>query len=250
MEMHNERVALVTGASSGIGEATALALAEQGIRVAIAARRKNRLEDLVERIGQVGGQALALVADVTDEQQVQEMVRRTQEEWGRIDILVNNAGLMLLGPIAGANTEDWRRMVSTNLLGLLYTTHAVLPLMQTQRSGHIVNISSVAGRVARAGSGVYNATKWGVGAFSEALRQECVQNHDHIRVTVIEPGAVATDLASHITNPAAREAAFRRIQEITPLQSEDVARAIVYAVTQPAHVNVNEILLRSTEQER
>lgn len=248
MEMQNNRVALVTGASSGIGEVTALALAEQGIRVAIAARRKDRLENLVKRISQVGGQALALAADVTDEQQVQEMVRRTQEEWGRIDILVNNAGLMLLGPIAGANTEDWRRMVSTNLLGLLYATHAVLPLMQAQRSGHIVNISSVAGRVARAGSGVYNATKWGVGAFSEALRQECVQ--DHIRVTVIEPGAVATDLASHITNPAAREAAFRRIQAITPLQSEDVARAIVYAVTQPFHVNVNEILLRSTEQER
>ncbi|MEO6893296.1 MAG: SDR family NAD(P)-dependent oxidoreductase, partial [Ktedonobacteraceae bacterium] len=158
------------------------------------------------------------------------------------------AGLMLLGPIAGADTEDWRRMISTNLLGLLYATHAVLPAMKAQRSGHIVNISSVAGRIARAGSGVYNATKWGVGAFSEALRQECFQ--EHIRVTVIEPGVVDTDLASHITQPAARETALRRIQEITPLQSEDIANAIVYAVTQPPHVNVNEILLRPTDQER
>ena len=248
MKRHEERVALVTGASSGIGEATAWALAERGMCVAVAARRTDRLETLVERIGQQGGEALALEVDVTDERQVQAMVRRTQRYWGRLDILVNSAGLMLLGPIAGAETEDWRRMISTNLLGLLYATHAVLPLMKAQQSGHIVNISSLAGRIARAGSAVYNATKWGVGAFSEALRQECVQ--DHIRVTVIEPGVVETDLASHITNPAARETALRRIQDITPLQREDIANAIVYAVTQPAHVNVNEILLRPTEQER
>jgi NADP-dependent 3-hydroxy acid dehydrogenase YdfG len=248
MDQNEERVALVTGASSGIGEATARALAALGIRVAVAARRTEQLETLVERIAQSGGQALPLIADVTDEQQVQAMVRHTQEQWGRLDILVNSAGLMLLGPIAGADTEDWRRMISTNLLGLLYTTHAVLPIMQAQRSGHIVNISSVAGRIARAGSGVYNATKWGVGALSEALRQECV--HDHIRVTVIEPGVVETALASHITHTTARETALRRIQEITPLQSEDIANAIVYAITQPAHVNVNEMLIRPTEQER
>lgn len=248
MERIEGRVALVTGASSGIGEATAWALAARGIRVAIAARRTDRLEALVERIGQAGGEAIALKADVTDEQQVLALVRRAQQQWGRLDILVNSAGLMLLGPIAGADMEDWRRMISTNLLGLLYATHAVLPAMKAQRSGHIVNISSVAGRIARAGSGVYNATKWGVGAFSEALRQECFQ--EHIRVTVIEPGVVDTDLASHITQPAARETALRRIQEIAPLQSEDIANAIVYAVTQPPHVNVNEILLRPTEQER
>ncbi len=248
MERYEERVALVTGASSGIGEATARALARCRMRVAVAARRTDQLEALVERIGQEGGEALALGVDVTDERQVQAMVRRTQHQWGRLDILVNSAGVMLLGPIAGAETEDWRRMISTNLLGLLYATHAVLPLMKAQQSGHIVNISSLAGRIARAGSGVYNATKWGVGAFSEALRQECVQ--DHIRVTVIEPGVVETDLASHITNPAAREIALRRIQDIMPLQREDIANAIVYAVTQPAHVNVNEILLRPTEQER
>jgi NADP-dependent 3-hydroxy acid dehydrogenase YdfG len=248
MENSKGQVALVTGASSGIGEATAWALAAHGIRVAVAARRADRLEALVERIREAGGESIALVADVTDEEQAQAMVRRTQEQWGRLDILVNNAGLMLLGPIAGANTEDWRRMVETNVLGLLYASHAVLPIMQAQGSGHIVNISSLAGRIARAGSGVYNVTKWGVVAFSEALRQECVQ--DHIRVTVIEPGVVETDLASHITHTAAREIALRRIQEITPLQSEDVANAILYAVTQPAYVNVNEILIRPTEQER
>ena len=248
MDGNKGQVALVTGASSGIGEATVLVLAARGIRVAVAARRADRLEVLVERIQQAGGEALALSVDVTDELQVQAMVRCTQEQWGRLDILVNSAGLMLLGPIAGAETEDWRRMISTNLLGLLYATHAVLPVMKAQGNGHIVNISSVAGRTARAGSGVYNATKWGVGAFSEALRQECFQ--DHIRVTLIEPGVVATDLASHITQAAARETALRRIQEIMPLQSEDVANAIVYAVTQPSHVNVNEILLRPTEQER
>lgn len=248
MERMKGQVALVTGASSGIGEATALALAERGIRVAVAARRADRLEALVARISQEGGEALPLVADVTNEQQVQDIVHSAQQHWGQLDMLVNNAGLMLLGPIAGADTEDWRRMISTNLLGLLYTTHAVLPIMKAQGSGHIVNISSVAGRIVRAGSGVYNATKWGVGAFSEALRQECIQ--DHIRVTVIEPGVVETDLASHITHAAAREIALRRIQEMAPLQSEDIANAIVYALTQPPHVNVNEILLRPTEQER
>jgi NADP-dependent 3-hydroxy acid dehydrogenase YdfG len=248
MEQNKGKVALITGASSGIGEATALVLAAQGMRIALAARRVDRLEALVQRITQNGGEAIALVADVTDEEQVQAMVAHAHGRWGRIDILVNNAGLMLLGPIAGANTEDWRRMVHTNVLGLLYATHAVLPIMKAQGSGHIVNISSVAGRVARAGSGVYNVTKWGVVAFSEALRQECVPNH--IRVTVVEPGVVETDLATHITNPTARETALQRIHTLTPLQSEDVANAIAYAVMQPAHVNVNEILIRPTEQDR
>jgi len=248
MQKSERPVALVTGASSGIGEATALALAGHDMRIAAAARRTDRLEALVERIDQEGGEALALKMDVTDEQQVQDAVRRAQQHWGRLDILVNNAGLMLLGPIIGAETEDWRRMISTNLLGLLYVTHAVLPFMQAQRAGHIVNISSLAGRIARAGSGVYNATKWGVGAFSEALRQECLQ--DHIRVSVIEPGVVETDLPTHITNATARDIALRRIQETPPLQSEDIANAILYAVTRPPHVSVNEILIRPTGQER
>jgi len=242
------KVAIITGASSGIGEATALALAEQGAHVALAARRADRLETLTQRITDSGGQAIPIVADVADEAQVREMVDKTKAQWGRIDILVNNAGVMLLGPIDSANTEDWRRMMNINVLGLMYATHAVLPLMKVQGEGHIVNISSVAGRIARAGTGVYNATKWAVCAFSEALRQEVYK--DKIRVTIIEPGVVATELPQHITDPRGKEQAQALYQSMTPLESQDIAAAIAYAVTQPPHVNVNEILIRPTEQER
>lgn len=240
------KVALVTGASSGIGEATALALAAVGAQVAIAARRADRLETLAKRIQENGGQALPIVADVSDEAQTRIMVDKVKSELGRVDILVNNAGVMLLGPIDGADTQDWQRMVNINVLGLMYATHAVLPLMKAQGAGHIVNISSVAGRTASANVGVYNATKWGVCAFSEALRQEVYK--DKIRVTVIEPGAVATELTDHITHPATKERTESWVQAMTPLESEDIAAAIVYAVTQPERVNVNEILIRPTEQ--
>lgn len=240
------KVALVTGASSGIGEATAFALASAGAGVAIAARRADRLETLAKNIKENGGQALPIVADVSDEAQTRSMVDKVKSELGRVDILVNNAGVMLLGPIDGADTEDWRRMVNINVLGLMYATHAVLPLMKAQGAGHIVNISSVAGRTASANVGVYNATKWGVCAFSEALRQEVYK--DKIRVTVIEPGAVATELTDHITHPATKERIASWVQSMTPLESEDIAAAIVYAVTQPERVNVNEILIRPTEQ--
>src|SRR4028119_1772631 len=240
----SEKVAIITGASSGIGEATALALAAQGAQVVIVARRGDRLEKVAQQISETGGKALQIIADVTDEAQVRQMVDKAQAELGRVDILVNNAGVMLLGPIDGADTEDWRRMVNLNVLGLMYATHAVLPLMKAQGEGHIINISSVAGRTAQAGSGVYNATKWGVGAFSEALRQEVYK--DKIRVTIIEPGAVATELTDHITNSAAKERLKSWISSMTPLESEDIAAAIVYAVTQPPRVNVNEILIRPT----
>jgi NADP-dependent 3-hydroxy acid dehydrogenase YdfG len=236
------RVALVTGASSGIGEATALALAAEGACVAVAARRGGRLEELARYIEDKGGQAIPIIADVAVEAQAHDMVHTAYGRWGHLDILVNNAGTGLIGPIAGADTEDWRRMVSTNLLGLMYTTHAVLEVMKGQRRGHIVNVSSVAGRTARAGWGVYNATKWGVGAFSEALRQEVYQ--DNIRVTVIEPGFVATAMTEHVADPETQEL----IHSIRLLQSEDVAAAIIYAVTQPEHVNVNEILIRPTQE--
>lgn len=244
------KIALVTGASSGIGEATALALAAEGARVAIAARRVDRLEEVAKRIQQQGGEALVMEIDVTDESKARDMVARTQKQWGRLDILVNNAGVMLLGPITGANVDDWQRMVNINLLGLMYATHEALPVMQKQGNGHIVNISSVAGRTARAGSGGYNATKWGVNAFSEALRQELAQRKEHIRVTLIEPGAVATELVSHITHEDTRHATEEWAKSMTPLQAEDIAAAILYAVTQPERVNVNEILIRPTEQER
>ena len=242
------KVALVTGASSGIGEATALALAEEGASVAISARRADRLEDLARRIEAKGGKVKAIVADVASEDQAREMVVTANAAFGRLDILVNNAGVMLLGPIANADTEDWRRMIQTNVLGLMYATHAALPLMRAQGAGHIVNISSVAGRTARAGAGVYNASKWGVGAFSESLRQEVYK--DKIRVTIIEPGAVATELTQHITHPDSKKQIEDFVQAMTPLESEDIAAAILYAVTQPPRVNVNEILIRPTDQER
>ena len=242
------QAALVTGASSGIGEATALALAAEGAAVAMAGRRTDKLEALARRIAETGGKAKVITADVSVEDQAREMVAEANAAFGRLDILVNNAGVMLLGPIANADTEDWRRMMETNVLGLMYATHAAVPLMRAQGSGHVVNISSVAGRTARAGSGVYNASKWGVGAFSESLRQEVYK--DKIRVTIIEPGAVDTELTHHITNAEAKKQTQDFYQGMTALQSEDIAAAIVYAVTQPPRVNVNEILIRPTDQER
>jgi NADP-dependent 3-hydroxy acid dehydrogenase YdfG len=240
------QVALVTGASSGIGRATALALAGAGARVAAVARRADRLDALVAEISDAGGEATAVEADVTDEAAITAAVRSTHGRWGRLDMLVNNAGVMLLGPIEGADTAEWRRMLSTNALGLMYPTHAALPLMRAAGRGHIVNVSSVAGRTARAGVGAYNASKWAVNAFSEALRQECVPHH--IRVTVIEPGIVATELQEHITHAGAKADIEKRLGSMTPLQADDVAAAILYAVTQPPHVAVNEIMLRPTEQ--
>jgi NADP-dependent 3-hydroxy acid dehydrogenase YdfG len=243
------KVCLVTGASSGIGEATALRLARGGATVAVGARRADRLEALCERIGSDGGKALAVSADVSQEDEARALVQQAASELGRLDVLVNNAGVMLLGPVVGAETEEWRRMVGVNLLGLFYCTHAALPIMGEQGSGHVVNISSTAGRNAYAGAAVYNATKWGVGAFSEALRQEVL--HANVRVSVIEPGATLTELADHVANPMAREAIERMRKEMkAPLQAEDIAEAIFYAVTQPAHVNVNEVLVRPTEQVR
>ncbi|OKH43314.1 oxidoreductase [Calothrix sp. HK-06] len=242
------KVAIITGASSGIGEATAIALAQEGASVAIGARRGERLEALAKRIEASGGKVLPIVTDVTDEDQANNLVEKTNAELGRVDILVNNAGVALTGNIDGGNTADWRRMIDVNVLGVLYTTHAVLPIFKVQQTGHVVNISSVAGRVARAGVGIYNATKWGVNAFSEALRQEVLR--DNIRVTIIEPGLVDTEINNHTTDPVAKKINEERRKAIVPLQSEDVAAAIVYAVTQPSHVNVNEILIRPTLQER
>jgi clavulanate-9-aldehyde reducatase len=241
------RVVAVTGASSGIGEATALVCARAGAAVALAARRTDRIDALAERIEGDGGKALALETDVADEQQARAFVEQTKERLGGLDVLVNNAGLMLLGPIAGADTEDWRRMVDVNLLGLLYCTHAALPIMLERGSGHIVNVSSVAGRFARAGSGVYNLTKHGVGAFSEALRQETAQAG--IRVTLIEPGAVATELPGH-NRPEVQDAIAKTFEGVTPLEAEDIADTILFAIGQPENVAVNELLVRPAGQVR
>jgi clavulanate-9-aldehyde reductase len=243
----NGRVVAVTGASSGIGEATALACAQAGASVALAARRTERIEALAKRIEDEGGQALPITADVADEAQARTFVERTASELGRLDALVNNAGVMLLGPIAGAPTEEWRRMIDVNVFGVLYCTHAALPVMKEQGSGHIVTVSSVAGRFARPGSGVYNLTKFGVGAFSEALRQEVAL--EGIRVTLIEPGFVATELQGH-NRPEIQEAIRNIVNDEDPLRAEDIANGILYAIGSPPNVAVNEILIRPAGQVR
>jgi NADP-dependent 3-hydroxy acid dehydrogenase YdfG len=245
-------VALVTGASSGIGAATARALAAQGAAVALAARRKNRLDELAAEIKKSGGRALVLETDVTDKGQATAAVDAAVRDLGRLDILVNNAGVMLLGPIEGAPIEEWERMVHLNVLGLLYTTHAALPhLLRAAEDGprrvaDLVNISSVAGREARRGSGVYNLTKFGVGAFSESLRQEVTGRH--VRVSLVEPGAVATELTDHL-RPEIREHTKQRFANVERLEADDIADAITYIVTRPRRVAINELLVRPTEQE-
>jgi len=249
----DQTVALVTGASSGIGQAAAKALAERGATVALVARRADRLEQLGSEIADAGGTALPIEADVSDRAQATAAVARAVEELGRLDVLVNNAGVMLLGPILDAPVDEWEQMVQVNLLGLLYTAHAALPHLLKAAEGNprrvadLVNISSVAGRMARKGSGVYNATKHGVGAFSESLRQEVTGRH--LRVSLVEPGAVATELQSH-NRPEVRDQIEKRFEEMDILQAEDIADAIAYVVTRPRHVAINEVLVRPTQQEQ
>ncbi|CCG03293.1 SDR family NAD(P)-dependent oxidoreductase [Blastococcus saxobsidens] len=242
------KVALVTGASSGIGEATAVALAAAGAAVAIGARRTDRLDALAGTLRDSGATVLQLALDVTDEQACADAVARTRQELGSLDILVNNAGVMLLGTITGADPEDWRRMIQTNVMGVLYMTSAAIDGMLEQGSGDVVNMSSVAGRTARKGAGVYNASKWAVNAFSESLRQEVTGRG--VRISLVEPGAVTTELTSHITQPEAKAASEKMHASMRPLHADDIARAVCYVVSQPPHVAVNEVLVRPTDQER
>jgi NADP-dependent 3-hydroxy acid dehydrogenase YdfG len=244
--------ALVTGASSGIGEATARALARHGAAVAAAARRVDRLAALVAAIEADGGRALAIETDVTDQRQAIGAVERTVGELGRLDIVVNNAGVMLLGPILDAPTGEWDRMIALNVNALMYVTHAALPhLLRAAEDGprsvaDLVNVSSVAGRRATRNSGVYNATKHAVGAFSESLRQEVAPRH--VRVSLIEPGAVATELATH-NRPEIREQIAQTF-DLERLEADDIADAIAYVVTRARRVAINEVLIRPTEQVR
>jgi NADP-dependent 3-hydroxy acid dehydrogenase YdfG len=242
------RVALVTGASSGIGEATALIFAKAGAKVAIAARRKDRLEALAAKIREAGGEALAIEADFAAEAQARSAVHQTESHFGRTDILVNNAGVMYLEPVAEADLGRWRHMFELNVLGLIAASQAAVAGMKQRRDGHIVNVSSTAGRFANAMGAGYSGTKFAVVAFSEALRKEVYS--DNIRVTVLEPGVVQTELREHIAHTGVQKAINAWADGMRQLQSEDIARAILFAVSQPPHVNINEILIRPTDQER
>ena len=236
----------ITGASSGIGEAIARLAAADGAKVALGARRTDRIEKLA---GEIGFDAVALEVDVADEEQANAFVHSAHDRLGGLDALVNNAGVMLLGAVENADTEQWKRMVDVNLLGLLYCTHAALPVLREGGGGDIVNVSSVAGRSANAGSAVYNLTKFGVTAFSEALRQEAL--HSGIRVSCVEPGFVDTELQGHNQDPTVVRG-IEKMRERTGdvLQAEDIARAVVYVLGQPSHVAINEVLVRPTGQVR
>jgi NADP-dependent 3-hydroxy acid dehydrogenase YdfG len=243
-----DKVVIITGATSGIGEATAKLLAKDGAITILAGRRQDRLDSVASEITKSGGNALAVQTDVSKLDSVENLVKTVIQNYDRIDVLFNNAGVMLLGPVLDADLTDWQRMIDTNLYGLIWCTHAVLPHMIRQKGGHIVQTSSVAGRTANAGSAVYNLTKWGVNAFTEALRQELV---DHkIRTTLIEPGLVATELRDHITHKETKNQINDWANSVRQLQSEDIAEAVRYALVQPDHVDVNEILIRPTDQQR
>ena len=244
--------ALVTGASSGIGAATARRLAQDGACVALVARRRDRLQALAADIENAGGTALAVEADITDRAQAEAAVQQAAGQFGRLDILVNNAGLMLLGPVLGADPGEWDRMIAINVQGLLYTTRAALPhLLQAAEQGprrvaNIVNISSIAGRVAWNGYGVYSLTKFGVNGFTESLRQELTQRH--VRVGLVEPGGVATELGSHNTPEIRNEMIDPFYQQTEVLAPEDIADGIAYMVTRPRHTAIGELWIMPTDQ--
>lgn len=251
-ERLDDTVALVTGASSGIGEAAATELARQGARVAIVARRRDRLEELAKRLEADGAEVLIVEADVTDEAAAREAIAQTVQQFGRLDTVVANAGVMLLGPIENAPIEEWEQMVGINVMGLLYTAHAALPHLldaassDPRRVADLVLVSSVAGRVPRNGSGVYNLTKHGVGAFGESLRQEVTKRH--VRVSLVEPGAVATELAGH-NRPEVRETMMARFRDMERMEATDIAELIGFIVSRPRRVAINEVLIRPTEQD-
>src|SRR4051812_27299959 len=246
-------VAIVTGASSGIGDATARLLAEHGATVAVVARRKDRLDALVAQIQADGGKALAVATDITDRAQAEQAVQTVIDQFGRLDILINNAGLMLLGPIVGADVDEWERMISVNQKGLLYMTNAALPHLlkaaedELRGVANIVNISSIAGRQAWANFGAYTMTKFGVNGFTEALRQEVTKRH--VRVGVLEPGAVATELASHNSQKIREDLAASDAENIAvPLQPEDIAESIAFMVTRASRSSIAELWAMPTSQ--
>jgi NADP-dependent 3-hydroxy acid dehydrogenase YdfG len=251
---NSSKVAIVTGASSGIGYATSLALSKAGIRVAVGARRLDRLEELKRQIlknSDEGKEEQIFTQgklDVTSKSDCDSFVDTVVKKWGRVDILINNAGLMPLSYFKNCKVKEWEQMIDVNIKGLLYCTSAVIPYMIDKKSGHIINLSSIAGRIVFAGGSVYCATKHAITALSEGLRKELSPEYN-IRVTCIEPGAVATELLETITDESMSKF-IEASKNMERLQSEDIANAILYTIQAPAHVNVNEILLRPTTQER
>jgi NADP-dependent 3-hydroxy acid dehydrogenase YdfG len=246
--MINDKVAIITGASSGIGYSTALAMSKAGAKIAAGARRTDRLESLQSEILKSGGEVITQRLDVTKKQECDAFVDAVIKKWGTVDILINNAGLMPLSFFKSLKVDEWDRMIDVNIKGVLYCTAAVINHMLDRKSGHIVNISSVAGRIVFPAGSVYCATKHAVAAFSEGLRQELSQRAN-IRVTCIEPGVVATELTNTITDKAL-EKFVESTKQMQALQSADIASAILFAVESPSHMNVNEVLIRPTAQER
>ena len=244
----NGKVALVTGASSGIGSATALALAQEGAKVVLAARREERLKAIANEIQQAGGDTLILPVDLSDERAATDLVKQVGDRWERLDILVNNAGLVDVAPVETADIASWRKMIEVNALGLMVAAKAAIPLMKAGGGGDIVNLSSTSGLFVDAGLAGYCASKYAVEGFSDALRLE-VSKSDRIRVTVIEPGPVATDLPTHIKDEESRQGILNWFDSIEPLQPEDIASAIVFAVTQPPRVSINRLLIRPTDSD-
>jgi NADP-dependent 3-hydroxy acid dehydrogenase YdfG len=244
----NGKVALVTGASSGIGSATAKALAAAGAKLVLAARREDRLKAIADDIAQTGSEVLVLPVDLSDERATFELVERAYTHWGRLDILTNSAGIADAGSVETAEVSSWRRMFDINTLGVMIACKAAIPVMKAQGGGHIVNISSVTGLFVQSGASGYCASKFAVEAFSGALRLE-VSKADRIRITVIEPGLVETDLSTHISDPSLRQGFRDSVAEIEQLQPEDIAAAVVYAVTQPPRVSVNQLLIRPTDSD-
>ena len=245
--MTQKNTAIITGASSGIGQATAKELAAKGYHVMLAARREERLVELKKEIEAEGGSADYKVTDVTSVDEMKSVAQATFEKTGRIDVLVNNAGLMPLSYMNKLKIDEWDKMVDVNIKGVLYGIAAVLPIMEEQKSGHILNISSVAGHQVMKGSAVYSGTKYAVRAISDGLRQEIDPSHE-IRVTIVSPGAVATELTDTITDDDVLDSFKSMSESMEPLQAEDIANAIGYAVEQPSHVDVNEILIRPRQQ--
>jgi len=242
------KVAIITGASSGIGYATSLTLSKAGIRVAVGARRTERLQELEKQIIKNNGEILVQKTDVTRKSDCDSLVNTIVEKWGKVDILINNAGLMPLSYFKNGKVEEWEQMIDVNIKGVLYCTSAVVPYMLEKKSGHIINISSVAGRIVFAGGSVYCATKHAIAALSEGLRKELSPTYN-IRVTCIEPGAVETELLESITDES-MTGFIQATKNMETLRSDDIANAILYAIQAPEHVNVNEILIRPTAQER